>query len=826
MLHAPLAGWVAPIEETPDAVFAERMIGDGVAIDPTGAVLVAPCDAIVIKLQAARHAVTLQTTEGAELLLHIGLDTIALNGGGFTAHVSDGERVELGQKLISFDLDGVARAARSLMTPVLVTNPELFEIEVLAANREVAAGEPILRLSARAETAVRAAAEGARAARSVRLTHPYGLHARPAGRIAAEAKRWNATLEIGLGERRVNAASPVSLMTLGARIGDTLEIIAVGADAPAAAAAVAEVLAQINAAPAAEAAAPPPVAGPAVDGAVQGVRAAPGLAIGPAWRLKLPDPPFKTESDGETREAANLAIALSVAAAELEARMGRLAGESRSVVAAHLALLQDADLVQAAQRAIVVGASASGAWRAAIERAVEAIQASPDPRLAERALDLRDLEGRVLWAIAGRRPEAPKPPPGAILLAADLMPSDLAALDGAGLAGLCTVRGGPTSHVAVLAAAMGIPAVVAAGPAVLRLPDGATVVLDGDAGRLEPQPTAGRLAAARAEIAARVRREALARAGAAEPARLADGTRIEVFANVGSLADAELAMRNGAEGCGLLRTEFLFLDRTEPPSADEQARAYQAIAQTLAGRPVIIRTLDVGGDKPAPYLVLPPEENPALGVRGVRVSLRRPELLREQLRAILAVRPQGQCRIMAPMVSGLAEITAVRNLLDVVVADLGHTAPVQLGIMVETPAAAATADLLAAEVDFISIGTNDLAQYALAMDRGNPDLAAEVDGLHPAVLRLIRLAAQGAARHGRPVGVCGGLASDAAAAPILIGLGVGELSVTPSRVAATKALIRTLDMTACRELAARACDQTSAAAVRALSLDPPPAQTP
>ena len=219
-----------------------------------------------------------------------------------------------------------------------------------------------------------------------------------------------------------------------------------------------------------------------------------------------------------------------------------------------------------------------------------------------------------------------------------------------------------------------------------------------------------------------------------------------MFANLGALADAEAAAAAGAEGCGLLRTEFLFLERQTAPGEDEQLEAYQAIASALAGRPVIVRTLDIGSDKPAAYLSLPRSENPALGIRGVRVGLRHPEMLSSQLRAILRVQPAGQCRIMVPMVASQAEMRAVRRLAEAAANAIGRTEPFQLGAMIETPAAAATADLIAAEADFLSIGTNDLAQYALAMDRTDPQLAAEVDGLHPAVLRLIGLTVQGAAR--------------------------------------------------------------------------------
>jgi phosphocarrier protein FPr/phosphocarrier protein len=382
--------------------------------------------------------------------------------------------------------------------------------------------------------------------------------------------------------------------------------------------------------------------------------------------------------------------------------------------------------------------------------------------------------------------------------------------------------------VAVIAAALGIPAVVAAGPGVLTVPAGQVVILDGDAGVLNAEPDAGEIEAAKAQITIRRSRKALMAAAAKGPCRTADGVRIEVRGNVGSPSEARRAAENGAEGCGLLRTEFLFLDRQSPPSEAEQTAQYQSVADALASLPVVIRTLDVGGDKPAPYLALPAEENPALGLRGVRVGLSQPEFLTTQIRAILGVRPVGQCRIMLPMVASLDELLAVRALVEEARAELGYEDAVLLGVMIETPAAAVTADLIAPHADFLSVGTNDLAQYALAMDRGNPALAGQVDALHPAVLRLIGLAAEGGRKHGRPVAVCGALASDLAAVPILIGLGVTELSAAAAVIPEVKALVRTLNVADCRELADRACAEVSAAAVRALATnahDPTPPAT-
>lgn len=294
-----------------------------------------------------------------------------------------------------------------------------------------------------------------------------------------------------------------------------------------------------------------------------------------------------------------------------------------------------------------------------------------------------------------------------------------------------------------------------------------------------------------------------------------DGTVVHVYCNLGAAAEAAPAIGAGAEGCGLLRTEFLFLDREQAPDEGEQLAVYQTIATALGGYTLTIRTLDAGGDKPIAYLPMPHEENPALGLRGLRTSLARPDLLTAQLRAIVRVAPAGQCRVLLPMVTEPDEVRTVRRQLAAIAAELNLPAP-RLGIMIETPASAMLADLLCAEVDFLSIGSNDLSQYTLAMDRLHPTLAARLDAAHPAVLRLIQRAAQAGNARGIEVGVCGGLASDAAAVPLLIGLGVRELSVVPAQIPRIKSLVRTMTAADCAGLAQRSLGLDSAAAVRAL----------
>jgi len=820
ILVSPLDGWCAPLAETPDPVFAEAMLGDGVAIEPTGSMLHAPCDAVVVNVHAARHAITLRAPGGLELLLHIGLETVGLGGEGFVVHVADGQSVRQGAPLISFDLDLLAGRARSLITPVVLTGAEGFAITGRFTGRAVRAGEPILQLSG-GRSAAGSLTSGPQLSRQLRVPLAHGLHARPAARVADCAKGFAAEVALGRAGRSVSARSPVALMSLGLRHGDEATLTAAGPDAEAALAAVAALIESGMGEAKPFAATPAPAAAAAEilsSGVLRGVTAAPGLAIGRAARLVRREIAVVEAGQGVAREQAALGAALGAVAAEISAAA---AGETnptrRAILAAHAGFAGDPELAAQAERLIGEGKSAAFAWRAAVNGFAEALRSLGDPRIAERVDDLMDLERRVLVALTGEVEAGPQLAEGSILLADDLLPSQLMGLEAGRIAGLCTARGGPTSHVAILAAAMGAPALVAAGPDLLAVPHGAPLILDADAGLLTVGPDAKALEAAQLRLATRAERRSAARASAAGRAVTRDGVDVPVLANVGAAAEARAAAAAGADGCGLLRTEFLFLDRDVPPDEDEQAAQYRAVLEGLAGRPVVIRLLDIGGDKAAPYLPQADEENPALGVRGVRLLLRRPQLLQAQLRAILRAADAGACSIMIPMVARLGELRAVRAALEEVGRDLGARTLPDLGVMIETPAAAMIATQLAAEADFFSIGTNDLTQYGLAMDRGEPDLAAEIDGLDPAVLGLIAATCRGAASGARPVSVCGGLAADPAAVPILLGLGVQRLSMIAGAVPEAKAQIRGLDLAACRAHAAEALRQPDREAVRALA---------
>lgn len=815
-IASPFAGWATPLDAVPDPVFADRMLGDGIAIDPVDGQLVAPGNGTIISVHPAGHAVTIALDSGPELLIHIGLDTVALAGEGFAPHVLQGQRVTAGDPLVTIDLDQLARTARSLVTPVIVTNGDAYRVVDRAREGSIAAGAPLFKLEPVAAAASAPAATGPIAERTLRLPLANGLHARPAARIAKLAAEYEAAVEIAAADgRTVPARSAVATLGLALEHGASITLRAAGPDAERAVAAVAALIetgmGEAMAVTARPAAAPTLAALATLPDSLKGVVAAPGMAIGPAFRPRSDTIAVPEHAANPTAEAQALDAAKAAVRTALDAEAAG-AGPQAEIAAAHRALLDDPMLGDIAGATIAAGKSAGFAWRQAIDQAAAPLRQTKDPRFAERLDDFADLEHRVLIALLGEAAESPRPPAGAILVAETLYPSQLMALADAGLAGIATAEGGATSHVAIIAAGIGLPMLAALGPALALIEDGTDLILAD--GVLQIAPPSAVLDSATAAAVARAARRRAAEAHAHESAVTADGVRIEIAANLGSALDAETAVAAGAEGCGLLRTEFLFLDRAAPPDEAEQRAAYQAIADTLGDRPLIVRTLDIGADKPAPWLPMTPEDNPALGLRGIRLQLARRDLLETQLRALLAVDAK-RLRVMLPMVADLAELRDVRALLDRLAGQAGRAAP-DLGIMVETPAAALIAETLAGDAAFFSIGSNDLSQYALARDRTNPAVAADLDGLHPAVLRLIDATVRGGAAHRRWTGVCGGLAAQPQAIPILIGLGVTELSVPAAAIAEAKALVRTLDTARCRTLATDALAAPDAAAVRTL----------
>lgn len=665
----------------------------------------------------------------------------------------------------------------------------------------------------------------------VPLANAHGLHARPAKELVQVAKAFEGEIRLrvmGSSEPAVSAKSLSKLLSLGARRGQVLELAAepaIAADAlPALVAAIEAGLGEeVEALPpmaaqvasdAAEQVAPP--SPPPAGTRLQAVAAAPGIAVGPAHVHAVREFDYPAQGQGADAERATLEAALAAVREDITALVARSTQASvREIFNTHLEMLDDPSLTEDVQQRLQRDESAAAAWVAVIDSAASQQEALHDALLAERAADLRDIGRRVLAQLCGvtlfDEPSEPY-----ILVMDEVGPSDVARLDAQRVAGILTARGGATAHSAIVARALGIPAVVGAGEAVLLLSSGTQLLLDGQKGRVHVAPAEQELAKALAERDARGVRLAAAAERRHEPAVTRDGHAVEVFANVGESAGVAKAVAQGAEGIGLLRTELLFMAHSQAPDEATQVAEYRRVLDDLAGRPLVVRTLDVGGDKPLPYWPIPAEENPFLGVRGIRLTLQRPELMETQLRALLRSADGRALRIMFPMVGQAEEWRAARAMIDRLREEI-PVADLQVGIMIEVPSAALLAPVLAEEVDFFSIGTNDLTQYTLAIDRGHPTLSAQADGLHPAVLQLIDITVRAAHAHGKWVGVCGELAADPQAVPVLVGLGVDELSVSASGIAEVKAEVRALAFSDAQALAQQALRAATAAQVRALT---------
>lgn len=486
------------------------------------------------------------------------------------------------------------------------------------------------------------------------------------------------------------------------------------------------------------------------------------------------------------------------------------AGAEAGILEAQALMLDDPALRDTAFTLLGQGMPADRAVAESLEPFAAMLRASDDPVFRARAADVDDVAAQVRRALHGvdDAPAAPAQP--SILVADDLAPSQTARLDRQKVVGFATEQGSATAHTAILARALGLPAVVGIAGVVAAVDEGQLVLLDGDQGILLLDPSSEAVAEVRAPLGIAADRE---------PALTRDGRRLEIGCNAAGLDDARRAAAAGADGIGLLRSEFLFMDRDTLPTEREQVAILDQVVAALGGRSVILRTLDVGADKPLPALPQPPEANPALGVRGLRLHLlRRPDLLKDQLRAAMRVATRRPLRIMFPMVSTLDEVRQAKQLLAEVQGSVEASADarIEVGIMIEVPAAALAADMLAPEVDFFSLGTNDLAQYLFAADRTNPDVAPLADSLHPVLLRLIGEVVTAAHRHRRWVGVCGEMASDKWALPLLVGLGLDELSVHPPMVARIKQRVRTLDAGECSRVARAALKLENGAAVRRL----------
>lgn len=689
---------------------------------------------------------------------------------------------------------------------------------VLAAAVQSAAGgtiDAVQRAAAQARSTEEQVATGL--SRRFVVTNPNGLHARPAAQLvkalsgfAGDISLINATKA----KPPANAKSINAVLLSEVTCGDEIEIIA---PSEAVFAALEGILRPVP---------PRPAISPAIaTGPLTGIAVSPGYATGPLQHLSrdMPDIAAETVTDIDA-EVSRFDAALTGAERDIKDEIAAL-GESLSrydqkIFDAHIALLTDTELTGKVRDRIKRNQTCAQVhWIAAIRDLARDYEALSDPLLKARAADLRDVGHRVLGRLTGVAATQTWDHP-VILALQELRPSDVLTLDTSAVLGICTAQGSKTSHAGILASMLRIPVVFGLGAGVEQIKDGSTVLLDGVAGELVDDPDAERVSKMEAARAAWQAHRTRAEAVRHKPAQTKDGHRVRVAANMASVDEVGVIANSGAEEVGLLRTEFMFMRRTSAPDEDEQTAAYRAIVEGLDGKPLTIRTVDIGGDKPVPFMDRPAETNPNLGWRGIRYSLDQPALFQIQLRAILRASAFGPVRIMFPLISTLDEVRAAKAQVQTVKAalrakDIAFDPGIETGIMIEVPAAVEMARALAPEVDFFSIGTNDLTQYVMASDRGNPRVQALFDPFNPAVLRMISRAITAAHDADIWIGMCGAMAGSPLAAPVLIGMGLDEFSMTPSDIPDFKLAVRNASLATCRTLAAEVIDLTSAQAVRA-----------
>ncbi len=819
IISSPLVGVVKSLSIVPDEAFSQGFLGPGLALEPISNIIKAPISGTIKSLHKSLHAIVIENN-GVEILIHIGVETVALNGGGFKALCKQGDKVAKGAPLVEFDIDYINKNAPSSLVIVLAASEQDPDALELAPEGEIKEGDFLFSIKGKsaAQETQPTDNSGEIIKQNIVINAKNGLHARPAAAIAKAINAFDGTLVfLSKGEKTANAKSMVEILSLGINYGDDIEFSAQGkyANEALSAAICAAQEPQDN----------PVTIIPAVKNSVipdfsgevklnaQGVY--PGLIIGKACHLSREQFEIceKAEAPAE-EELKKLLSAVDRVKSKIKEEISSCKGnESRiEILKAHLIMLDDPFLLSTSKEFIASGKSAAYSCHKAVEKGIEFLEKSQNDLLRERKADYKDMENRILSELFGKCSCQLSFAEDTILITDELLSSEVCLL-GSNVKGIVMAGGSPTSHIAIMLKNISLPSVISAGAASLAIPAGATLILDSVKGFVTVNPVNIESVKREQQACAAIHEKALSTAF--EPAITKDGTLIEVKGNIGNLEEAVKVDSFGSDGLGLVRSEFLFSSYRAAPSEEEQYSIYQSIADSQKGKSIIIRTFDVGGDKPLPFFPLPKEENPIMGLRGVRNYDLAPGLFRSQVRAIMRVKPYMTAKIMLPMISFVDEVEKYRAIIKEEQISLGIQ-EVSVGIMVEVPSAAIMANTFAGYVDFMSLGTNDLTQYVLAIDRGARELSARADSLNPAVLKMIYQTAEAGKAANIPVGVCGAIASDIQAVPILLGLGLRSLSVSGALIADVKYLIRNLDVNKCRDLALKALNMRNSREVRTL----------
>lgn len=836
---APVNGRLIPISKVPDPVFAEKMLGDGFAIESSEEkrdIVAAPVNGVIKNVNTHGHAVIIETDDGIEVLIHVGVDTVSLKGKGFKTLVKQGKRVRVGDKLIKIDLQFIRSQAPASMVIVIIANKPEVTVQ-LPAMQDVSVGDVIFSItgdpSAMANQSADTMATDLKEGEWIEISNPHGLHARPAGTLAKKAHAYSAAvwLEKDRG-KRVDAKSSTQIMSLDLSQGDKIRFCSSDAQAIAdLGRAVTDGLggdvntSSSNTTPTpAAATVTPAAANPAsrlpgdlfqlsfdTESRLKLPIASPGITSGQIFVLKEVVRDIPQSGKGAAEEKKSLEKSIDQALNDLDKEIATVDPESAEILEAHKAFLMDPELRDLAFAVIDEGKSAAFAWNKTTNEQAEIFAHSGNAYMAERATDMRDINNRVLDILLGKLP-MPEYPENCVLVVYELTPSDVSNIDSR-VKGVVSVVGSPTSHASIMLRNRGIPSFFQAPEEIMQTPKGIDAVLDTEQGFFLVNPNEKDKNSYKEKIAKIEKRKAEALSVADKRGETKDGYRIEVTGNVSSIKEAKEATQRGGEGFGLARSEFLFYGRQVAPTEDEQRDLYQGLLDSTTHM-VTVRLLDAGGDKPLAYVKIPKEANPQLGIRGMRIIEDNEEIYRTQIRALLRCKDLDRLRVMTPMVSLLSEVALIAKIVEEEKNRLGIMHLPQLGIMAETPAVCVMSEQFAPHVDFFSVGTNDLTQYTMAMDRENSRLAPLASAANPAVLAMINHLCRGAEKFSKPVAVCGAAASDPLTALLFVGLGVTELASAGETLPEVKAAIRSYTMKQLKEVSQRALRASSEEEVR------------
>ncbi|HMT02383.1 MAG TPA: phosphoenolpyruvate--protein phosphotransferase [Burkholderiales bacterium] len=833
-IFPPLLGAVVDIMSVPDEVFSTKMLGPGVAIDPLENKIYAPISGIIKSVHSANHAITISFDNKFTVLIHIGLETVNLKGKGFNIFIKERDNVKAGQILGEIDLDYIALHAKSLISPIVLLDldEKSFSVKNIEQHFTILA-KPIMLITQSYQKDKNLVNQSNNLIKSeiIEIKNPHGIHARPAALLSTVARDYNGEVLIKKNDKTANLKSVVSILGLAIEYGDKVQIIASSQDE------IETIINTLNmvyeevktSVPSYLDLEKPKV----LNNKYYGICASEGIVSGKLIKLHKTSFEIRENADNVEVEKNRFETALNRVKKGIEDnifKQNKLDGLYNSLIQnnillAHKQIVNDPQIIEGVIDLINKGKTAEFALQNIINYHCKMLAETKNQLIIERQTDLKDIENRILlempnvilkqlMSLSDNNQNLP-----IILVAEELLPSELLNLN-KNIVGLISINGGITSHVSIIAKAKKIPLLVGVDKTILNIDENIEVILDADNGFLNILPTKDELEKVN-DYLKKVQKENIANLEYKDkPAITIDNKMIKCFANIANLAEANDIISSGADGVGLFRTEFIFLDRNLAPTIDEQEEIYKNIILKLIDKPFVLRILDIGGDKKINYLQLPIEDNPALGLRGIRLCLEYKEFLINQLTAVLKVLQNENIarnlKIMLPMVATIEEYLEVKEVIEKIKQSLNLLISPKLGIMVEVPSVALMSDIFAKQVDFFSIGTNDLTQYILAADRNNFKISNKIDHFHPSVIRAINQIVKSAKQNNKPVSICGLMASEKLAIPLLIGLGIEELSMNLNSIAENKKLIANLEFKKCKKVAEECLELPNSFAVRQL----------